>query len=338
MAAGQPTAEFTFLVPASPPSYWRPWDEFAAQQHSRKVAASATQALRMDGVTVTREAVGSREPLAAIEDELREHPGYDGIVLSTFPAGMSRWLRRDLVSRTRQQTGLPVFHVVAEPGKEAVPHELDDAAGHAEAPAVSVPAGSVPARSRHDYFREDDAAELPSCLSVPAALAPEIKDGWSRLQSGPTANLFRALSGQPLLLHGYVGLLQSCWHSPGLDPETRELIILLTARIRHSAYIWHEHVLIARDMRIDEEKLIALEHWRSSYRVEFTERERAIFGYVEAVCHDRDADRASEILKRDLDENQVLLVSMLVGFATLGALLASSLAVEPEEQFVGWLI
>lgn len=337
-AKDDPGSEFTVLVPASPPSYWRPWDEFAAQQHGREVAATAARTLRDDGVAVTREAVGGREPLAAIEDELREHPDYDAIIISTFPVGASRWLRRDVVTRTRQRTGLPVSHVIVGPTQKTVPHHLDEMPVEPDRPPAERGTRAVPGRSPHSYFREDDVAGLPSCLSVPMDMTPEIKEGWSRLESGPTANLFRALAERPLLLHGYVGLLQSCWQSPGLDAETRELVMLLAARARKSEYAWHQHVLIARDLGIDEEKVIALEHWRSSYRVEFSERERAIFNYVEAVCHDGDIGRAGELLRQHLDEGQLLLVAMLVGLATLSALLSSALAVQPEDEFVGWLI
>ncbi len=38
----------------------------------------------------------------------------DEIIVSTFPQRRSRWLRRDLVSRLRRETGLPVDHVVVE--------------------------------------------------------------------------------------------------------------------------------------------------------------------------------------------------------------------------------
>ena len=38
----------------------------------------------------------------------------DEIIVSTFGASRSGWLRRDLVERLRKETGLPVDHVVAE--------------------------------------------------------------------------------------------------------------------------------------------------------------------------------------------------------------------------------
>jgi hypothetical protein len=44
----------------------------------------------------------------------------DEIIVSTFPGQKSGWLRRDLVSRLRSDSGLPVDHVVSEPAREEV--------------------------------------------------------------------------------------------------------------------------------------------------------------------------------------------------------------------------
>jgi hypothetical protein len=43
--------------------------------------------------------------------------GYDEIIVSTLPLGISRWLKLDLISKTRG-LGLPVTHVEA-PSKVA---------------------------------------------------------------------------------------------------------------------------------------------------------------------------------------------------------------------------
>jgi len=53
--------------------------------------------------------VGDSEPLMAIEDAI--HLGdYDEIIISTLPPRVSRWLKLDLVSKSRG-LGLPVTHV-----------------------------------------------------------------------------------------------------------------------------------------------------------------------------------------------------------------------------------
>jgi hypothetical protein len=55
--------------------------------------------------------MGDSEPLAAIQDAINLED-VDEIIISTLPLGVSRWLRLDLVSKTRG-LGLPVTHVEA---------------------------------------------------------------------------------------------------------------------------------------------------------------------------------------------------------------------------------
>ena len=53
------------------------------------------------------------DPYSAVMDALGER-GADRIIISTHPETRSGWLRRDLVDRVRDATGLPVEHVVVD--------------------------------------------------------------------------------------------------------------------------------------------------------------------------------------------------------------------------------
>ena len=61
--------------------------------------------------------IGDAEPLMAIQDAVNLG-GYDEIIISTLPLGLSRWLKLDLVSKARG-LGLPVTHVAAPSKVEA---------------------------------------------------------------------------------------------------------------------------------------------------------------------------------------------------------------------------
>ena len=63
--------------------------------------------------------IGDSNPVYATTTALRDSvPGAHGIVISTLPAGLSRWLHVDAVRRLRKEVNLPIIHVVA---REAVP-------------------------------------------------------------------------------------------------------------------------------------------------------------------------------------------------------------------------
>lgn len=68
--------------------------------------------VRSEGIDAVGE-VGDPDPYAATMDAVREY-NPDAIIISTFPESRSGWLRRDLIERMRQATGLPVEHVVAD--------------------------------------------------------------------------------------------------------------------------------------------------------------------------------------------------------------------------------
>jgi hypothetical protein len=61
--------------------------------------------------------IGDAEPLMAIHDAINLG-SYDEIIISTLPLGVSRWLKLDLVSKTRA-LGIPVTHVLASSKVEA---------------------------------------------------------------------------------------------------------------------------------------------------------------------------------------------------------------------------
>jgi hypothetical protein len=120
LAAGDPEAEFTLLVPATPTSHLlHSWEEGEARQLAARRGREAAALLAEAGVPVTATRVGSHSPLEAVGDELQARPGYGGIVLSTFPPGLSRWLKGDLVAQLRRRYRLPVEHVVAAPTRAA---------------------------------------------------------------------------------------------------------------------------------------------------------------------------------------------------------------------------
>jgi GABA permease len=81
--------------------------------------ADALESFRALGATEVDGCVGSQRPMDAIRDALRGRH-IDEIVISTLPAGVSRWLHQDLPHRVARWFELPVSHVIGERERVAV--------------------------------------------------------------------------------------------------------------------------------------------------------------------------------------------------------------------------
>lgn len=82
----------------------------------------ARSVLRREGIDAVGEP-GDPDPYTATMDAVAEHDP-DRIIISTFPATSSGWLRRDLVERVQDATSVPVDHVVADIDNEGLPFQV----------------------------------------------------------------------------------------------------------------------------------------------------------------------------------------------------------------------
>jgi hypothetical protein len=82
----------------------------------------ALEFVHAEGIDAIGE-VGDPDPYTATIDAVREHHPTE-IVISTYPETRSGWLRRDLIERVRDATGLPVEHVVNDIDSEGLPFHV----------------------------------------------------------------------------------------------------------------------------------------------------------------------------------------------------------------------
>jgi hypothetical protein len=78
--------------------------------------------MRQEGIATIGE-IGDPDPYTATMDAVREHHP-DEIIISTFPATSSGWLRRDLIERVQEASRLPVTHVIADIDREGLPFDV----------------------------------------------------------------------------------------------------------------------------------------------------------------------------------------------------------------------
>jgi hypothetical protein len=67
--------------------------------------------LEAAGVQATGE-VGAADPMQAIGDAMKTHH-YSGLIISTLPAGVSRWVHMDLPHRAVREFNMPVEWIEA---------------------------------------------------------------------------------------------------------------------------------------------------------------------------------------------------------------------------------
>lgn len=164
----------------------------------------------------------------------------------------------------------------------------------------------------------------------------ELRYVWDRNATGGTVpNIFRAMANNPEVWRAYLRLGNGLWNHCGLDVQTRELVILRTAILHHSQYEWHQHVRIGRQAGLDDAKILALHHWKTSDL--FTPSERAILEYVDAVA--ASGHPSAEVHARLaglVSPATVVGVNLLTGFYGMTARFLSAMEVELEGPFVGW--
>jgi hypothetical protein len=120
--ANHGAVRFRLLVPQSNPAAGLVIYDEAVRESAQVRVDLALSAVATEGMEATGE-VGDADPFLATMDAIAEHRP-DEIIISTHPAQHSGWLRRDLIERIRNASGLPVEHVVVDLEAEGVPFNV----------------------------------------------------------------------------------------------------------------------------------------------------------------------------------------------------------------------
>ena len=113
----QEGGQFHVVVPATEPAHDRGSTAGGSGVDvARDRLEEELQRCRVEGIEATGE-VGAADPMQAIRDALKDNR-YAGLIISTLPAGVSRWLHRDLPHRAVRTFKLPVEWVEARSDTE----------------------------------------------------------------------------------------------------------------------------------------------------------------------------------------------------------------------------
>ncbi len=121
-AAAPGSARFRLVVPQSNPSAGLVIYDEAVREAAQVRVDLALEIVAAEGIEATGE-VGDADPFLATMDAVAERRP-DAIIVSTHPSTQSGWLRRDLIERLQNATGLPVEHVVVDLASEGLPFKV----------------------------------------------------------------------------------------------------------------------------------------------------------------------------------------------------------------------
>jgi hypothetical protein len=110
---------FRLVVPQSKPSAGLVIYDEAVRESAQVRVDLAISLVAGEGIEATGE-VGDPDPFSAAMDAIAERRPEE-IILSTHPATQSGWLRRDLIERIHNASGLPVKHIVTDLEQEGLP-------------------------------------------------------------------------------------------------------------------------------------------------------------------------------------------------------------------------
>src|SRR3954452_20834472 len=110
-AEGKPF-QANVVCPQNIPKHGYVIDDTAVRAAAENRLKLTLAALREVGIEAAGE-IMDEDPYGATMDAIAEF-GADEVIISTHPETRSGWLRRDLIDRVRDDSGLPVEHVVVD--------------------------------------------------------------------------------------------------------------------------------------------------------------------------------------------------------------------------------
>jgi hypothetical protein len=110
--AAQGTIHVAVICPQNEPKHgYVVYDELVRKAAENRLEITLSE-LRAEGIDAAGE-VMDPDPYQATMDGIAQFHA-DEVIISTHPETRSGWLRRDLVDRIRQDSGLPITHVVVD--------------------------------------------------------------------------------------------------------------------------------------------------------------------------------------------------------------------------------
>lgn len=162
---------------------------------------------------------------------------------------------------------------------------------------------------------------------------PKVADLFGKIEAGghQLLNLYAALGHCPEVGPAFIRLGNKILFQGKLPPRLREWAILWVGHRAKAPYEFTKHVAIARETGIPQAAIDDLARWRSSPH--FDTQARAVLAYVDEVAGGYRAQDATFAALRDfLDNEQIVELTVIVGFYEMVCRVLEALQIELEEE------
>lgn len=255
--------------------------------------------------------IGDEDPTAAIAVAVRVADGekrpFDEIVLSTLPAGVSKWLSLDLPKRITRKFNLPVRHV------ESL------AVGDDEYPA-RIESGPRPTAARI------------APVTNPTDLQNELMQ--SNLGTEPL-NIMRTLAHNTRVLKRFNALGGTLLFRGTLPSRERELVILRVGSNCKSVYEFGQHTIIGRKEGISDEEIAKLCLPLTKHA--WSPGDLALLKMADELCSDNCvSDQTWALLTPKWSEEQLVELLIVAGFYRMVSGFLNSAGVQLDPGVPSW--
>jgi alkylhydroperoxidase family enzyme len=149
-------------------------------------------------------------------------------------------------------------------------------------------------------------------------------------RGGRPMNLYRVLGNHPALLHAWVDFASVLRYQCGTSRALRELIVLRIAQVCHSAYQWRQHLALALQAGVPQDRIDGLAEWRTSSLFEAPDRAALALAEGIAACSVDPADHAQA--STHFSQPEMLEIILTASFYTMCSRVLDATAVTSEGE------
>ncbi len=162
---------------------------------------------------------------------------------------------------------------------------------------------------------------------------PRVREMFEKMEAGgyQVLNVYKAVAHAPTIGPDILRLGNKILMKGKLSPKLREFAILRIGDLANASYEFTKHVHFGEQAGISRAQIDALPHWERSEL--FDEHERAVLAYTDEVSRTyRARDETFAALRRFLDDQEIVELTIAIGYYEMMCRLLEALQIELEDE------